>query len=144
MFFKVKFGVDSFCLICYFIMNCFSFSLIYIILYIYIYMYDFPDGASGKEPTCQCRRRQRCRFDPRVTKVPWRRARQHSSILAQKKPMDTVTWPVTVHRFTKSRTQLKWLSVCIYMCIYIYFGEVYMQVIVSMGLNRIGDCWRGQ
>ena len=32
---------------------------------------------------------------------------QDSSILAQKKPMDTVTWPVTVHRFTKSRTQLK-------------------------------------
>ena len=25
---------------------------------------DFPVGASGKEPACQCRRRKRCGFDP--------------------------------------------------------------------------------
>ena len=24
----------------------------------------FPGGASGKEPTCQCRRHKRCKFDP--------------------------------------------------------------------------------
>ena len=23
----------------------------------------FPSGASGEEPTCQCRRRKRCRFN---------------------------------------------------------------------------------
>ena len=33
----------------------------------------FPGGASGKEPTCQCRRCKRCRFDPCVRKIPWRR-----------------------------------------------------------------------
>ena len=33
-------------------------------------------GSSGKEPTCQCRRCNRCRFDPWVGKIPWRRARQ--------------------------------------------------------------------
>ena len=31
----------------------------------------FPGGASGKEPTCQCRRPKRCRFDPWVRKIPW-------------------------------------------------------------------------
>ena len=28
----------------------------------------FPDGASGKEPACQCRRLEKCRFDPWVGK----------------------------------------------------------------------------
>ena len=36
----------------------------------------FPGGASGKEPTCQCRRRKRCGFNPWVGKIPWRRAGQ--------------------------------------------------------------------
>ena len=40
------------------------------------------DGASqdtrGKDCTCQCRRCQRCRFDPWVRKILWRRARQPS------------------------------------------------------------------
>ena len=31
-------------------------------------------GNSGKEPACQCRGRRRHRFDPRVGKIPWRRA----------------------------------------------------------------------
>ena len=34
----------------------------------------FPGGTSGKEPTCQCSRPKRCRFDPWVKKIPWRRA----------------------------------------------------------------------
>ena len=52
------------------------------------------DGASGKESTCQCRRLKRHGFDPRLRKIPWRRAGQltpdplqegratHSSIFA--------------------------------------------------------------
>ena len=35
-----------------------------------------PGCASGKEPTCQCRRHKRCRFNPWVGKIPWRRAWQ--------------------------------------------------------------------
>ena len=35
---------------------------------------DFPGGASGKEPVCQCRRCKRCRFNPWVRKIPWRKA----------------------------------------------------------------------
>ena len=34
---------------------------------------DFQGGARGKEPVCQCRRHKRCRFDPWVGKIPWRR-----------------------------------------------------------------------
>ena len=40
----------------------------------------FPGGASGKEPACQCRRHKRCRFDPWVGKIPWRRAWQPTPV----------------------------------------------------------------
>ena len=37
----------------------------------------FPGGASGKEPTCQGRWTcKRCRFEPWVGKISWRRAQQ--------------------------------------------------------------------
>ena len=39
----------------------------------------FSGGAGGKEPPCQCRRCKRLRFDPRVGKIPWRRAWQPTS-----------------------------------------------------------------
>ena len=35
----------------------------------------FSGGASGKELTCQCRRRKRCGFDSWFGKIPWRRGR---------------------------------------------------------------------
>ena len=38
-----------------------------------------PGGTSGKEPACQCRR-QRCRFEPWVRKIPWRRAWQPTPV----------------------------------------------------------------
>ena len=41
---------------------------------------DFPGGASGKEPACQCRRCKRCRFDPWVGKIPRRRAWQPTPV----------------------------------------------------------------
>ena len=37
------------------------------------YTVGFPGGASGKEPTCQCRRHKRHGFDPWVEKIPWSR-----------------------------------------------------------------------
>ena len=37
-------------------------------------------GASGKEPSCQCRRHKRHRFDPWVRKIPWRRTWQPTPI----------------------------------------------------------------
>ena len=36
----------------------------------------FPGGTSGQEPACQCRRHKRCRFDPWVGRIPWKRAQQ--------------------------------------------------------------------
>jgi len=36
----------------------------------------FPGGASGKEPTCQCRIPKRWGFGPWVRKIPWRRVWQ--------------------------------------------------------------------
>ena len=46
----------------------------------------FPFGTVGKETTCQCRRHKkwkrhkRCRFDPCIGKIPWRKAWQPSSV----------------------------------------------------------------
>ena len=40
----------------------------------------FPGGTSGKEPACQRRRYERCRFHPWVGKIPWRRAWQPTPV----------------------------------------------------------------
>ena len=42
--------------------------------------WGFPGGASGKEPTWQCRRHKRHRFDPWIGKIPWRRAWQPTPV----------------------------------------------------------------
>ena len=39
-----------------------------------------PRWCCGKEPSCQCRRHKRCRFDPWVRKSPWRRAWQPTPV----------------------------------------------------------------
>ena len=36
----------------------------------------FPVGTSGKKPAYQCKGHKRCRFNPWVRKIPWRRAWQ--------------------------------------------------------------------
>jgi len=46
-----------------------------------IYPLGFPGGASGKEPTCQCRRlRDEGGSIPGVGKIPWRRVWQLTSV----------------------------------------------------------------
>ena len=47
----------------------------------------FPDGFNGKESACQCRR---CRFDPCVGKIPWRRKWQPTSVFLLGNPMSLV------------------------------------------------------
>ena len=54
-------------------------------------------------------RRERRRFDPWEDPLEEERA-THSSILAQRIPMDRGAWWATVHRVTKSQTQLKRLN----------------------------------
>ena len=39
-----------------------------------------PRWHSGKESACQCRRCKRCRSDPWVGKIPWRRKWQHTPL----------------------------------------------------------------
>ena len=50
-----------------------DFALLYMIL-------GFPDGTSGEEHTCQCRRLKRHRFNPWVRNIPWRRAWQPTPV----------------------------------------------------------------
>ena len=67
-------------------------------------------GTSGKGPACQCSRPKRCRFDPWVGKIPWRRKWQPTPVFS----------PGEFHREgrlegysawgRKSQTQLKRLS----------------------------------
>ena len=38
-----------------------------------IHIKGLPQWRSGKESACQCRMCKRCRFDPWVGKIPWRR-----------------------------------------------------------------------
>ena len=61
---------------------------------------------SGKESTCQCRRHRSCSFDPLVGKIPWRRNGNPLQYSCLKTPMDRGAWWATVHRVTKSQTQL--------------------------------------
>ena len=64
-----------------------------------LYNHGFPWWLSGKESTCQCRR---CRFDPWVGKIPWRRKwlnpLQYSCL---GNFMNRGPWRATVHRVTK-------------------------------------------
>ena len=54
---------------------------------------SFPSGASGKEPTCQCRRHKSYGFDPWVRKIPWSRDNPHQYSCLEN-PMDRGTWRV--------------------------------------------------
>ena len=48
---------------------------------ILVFIQAFPGDASGKELTCQYRRCKRCRFNPSVGKIPWRKKWQPTPVL---------------------------------------------------------------
>ena len=50
-------------------------------------MVGFPDGASGKEPPAKAGD-MRCRFDPWVRKILWRRKWQRTLVFLPKEFMD--------------------------------------------------------
>ena len=50
------------------------------IMKVFVYCPVFPGGASGKIPTCQCRRHKKKGFNTWVGKIPWRRAWQHTPV----------------------------------------------------------------
>ena len=90
---------------------------------------NFPGGSSGKEPTCQCRRQKRCRFDPWVGKIPWRRAWQPTRVFFpgesswREEPGIKFTW---VH--------LLFVDIFIYLCLHWVFIAVYrLSLVVTSG-----------
>ena len=70
----------------------------------------FPHVTSGKEHACQYRRWKRLGFNPRVWKIPLRRAWQPTPVFLPGNPRDRGAWQVTVHRVAQSLTRLKQLS----------------------------------
>ena len=61
--------------------------IFYHYLYVCVVRMSFPVGTSGKEPSCQFWRCNRCRFDPWVGRIPWRNCMAaHFSILAWRIP----------------------------------------------------------
>ena len=53
---------------------------------------------------------KRCRFNPWVRKMPWRKAWQPTPVFLPGEPHGQRSLGATVHRVAKSWTQLKWLS----------------------------------
>ena len=64
----------------------------------------FPDGASGKESACQCRRHE-TRFDPWVRKTPGGGHGNPLQYSCLENPMDRGASRATVHGITESRTE---------------------------------------
>ena len=69
----------------------------------------FPDGPSGKEPTCQCRRHKRWGFDPWVRKIPWRRTWQPTPVFLPGESHGQRSLAGYSPQEAKSGTQLKQL-----------------------------------
>ena len=53
------------------------------------YIKGFPGGTNGKEPGCQCRRRNRLKFDPWVGKILWRRTGQPTPVFLPRESLWT-------------------------------------------------------
>ena len=71
----------------------------------YILRVGLPWWLSGKESACQCKR---CRFDPWVRKIPWRRKWQPIPVFLPGKSMDKGAWWTTVHGAEKNQTWLRY------------------------------------
>ena len=69
-----------------------------------------PGGVSGIEPTCQCRRPKKHRFNPWIfpmRKIPWRRAWQPTAVFLLAESHGQRSLESCSHRVAKSQT---WLS----------------------------------
>ena len=70
----------------------------------------FPGGTIGKEPACHCRRCKRCRFDPWVRKIPWRRAWQPTPVFLPGESHGQGAWRATAHGVAESQPRLCQMS----------------------------------
>ena len=103
-------------------------------------MLHFPSGASGKESACQCRRCKRCRFEPWVRKIPWRRKWQPAPVFLPGESHGQRSLVAMVHRIEKSRTRLKRLStnIRVFIMLYIYKTTRAHNMLI---VDRIVDFW---
>ena len=74
-------------------------------------LWGFPEGASGKEPACQRRRRKRQGFDPWVRNISGGGHGKSLQYSCLENPTGRRAWWATVQWITKSQTWLKQLHV---------------------------------
>ena len=72
--------------------------------------WGFPAGASGKEPTCQCRRCKRLKLDLWVGMIPWRRKWQPTPVFLPGECHGQSILVAMVHGVTKSQIWLQYLA----------------------------------
>ena len=65
----------------------------------------FPDGSAGTEPTCQCRRRKRHKFNPWVWKIPGEGYGNQLQYSCPENSVDRGAWRVIVHGVPKNWTR---------------------------------------
>ena len=87
----------------------------------------FRGGASGKEPTCQCRRHKRHGFDPWVGKILWRRAWEFTPVFLPRESHGQRSLMGCSLGWKSDRTE--WLSmhawtIYLEMTIYIYCKKI--------------------
>ena len=70
----------------------------------------FPSGASGKEPSCQCRRHRDASSISGSGRSPGGGRGNLLQYSCLENPMDRGAWWATVHSVAQSWTQLMWLS----------------------------------
>ena len=70
----------------------------------------FPGGASGKEPTCQCRRWKRCWFNLSREDPLGKGNGNPLPYSCLENSIDRRAWRATVHRVTRARHGLRPLS----------------------------------
>ena len=73
-------------------------------------------GASDKNPTCQCSRRKRCRFDPWFGKILWRRTWQPTPVFLPGESHGQ--WSLA--GYSPCWTWQKWLVACTHEFVYLF------------------------
>ena len=114
-------------------------SLIPLILW-YVLIYRVPGGSSGKEPICQCRSHRRCRFNPWVGKIHWRRAWQPTPVFlpgeshGQRSLVGSSSWGRKELDTTEAIERACTGSPCIicYNCMWIYISVPQTQILTTV------------
>ena len=76
----------------------------------YWYRLGPPRWFSGNEPICQYRKYRRCRFNPWVWKIPWRRKWQPTQYSCLENLTDRGAWQAIVQGVKRSWTRLSNLA----------------------------------